>query len=201
MSIPESKLESWANQGATTSAKNTYNSIKQSLGHFTDIDIYLQGSYRNGTNIYADSDVDVVVEQNSQIKNLNLDNNQKVLNVLDSWKSVKRSIKGALVKYYGESLIKEGKKTIKILPQSGRLNADVVVSLNYYSGIIFFAPSESRYIINFPKDHFNNGAVKNKNTNYVYKKIVRIFKNARNVLIQKNRISTKTAPSYFKELK
>ncbi len=67
MAISESQLVTWSHQGATTSSANTYNSIKTCIDGVNwnaDIsyDIYLQGSYKNSTNIRANSDVDVVIE-------------------------------------------------------------------------------------------------------------------------------------------
>src|SRR5690349_6042638 len=68
MAIPRAQLETWANQGAVVAAQATHVSIRHALtavgtsavGH-RDLNIFLQGSYRNVTNVYADSDVDVVV--------------------------------------------------------------------------------------------------------------------------------------------
>ena len=71
MGIPESQLETWSRQGATTTAVSTHESIRKALSADTslityqDYDSYLQGSYRNSTNIRGDSDVDVVVQLNS----------------------------------------------------------------------------------------------------------------------------------------
>jgi hypothetical protein len=71
MAIPESQLETWCNQGATVTSSAAYTSIKAALGdpkskvRDLNTEIYLQGSYGNTTNIYADSDVDVVVQFNS----------------------------------------------------------------------------------------------------------------------------------------
>src|SRR5216683_814766 len=71
MSIPESQLETWCNQGATVTSAAAYASIKAALADpkskVRDLkpEIYLQGSYGNTTNIYADSDVDIVVQYNS----------------------------------------------------------------------------------------------------------------------------------------
>jgi tRNA nucleotidyltransferase (CCA-adding enzyme) len=71
MGIPQSQLEIWAKQGATVTAKSTHESIRNALAHErslikdrigSSVKIYLQGSYKNDTNIRADSDVDVVVE-------------------------------------------------------------------------------------------------------------------------------------------
>src|SRR5437870_11381300 len=71
MPIPESQLETWTHQGATTTAKSTHETIRRALAADSspikdkDFEIYLQGSYKNDTNIRGDSDVDVVVQLNS----------------------------------------------------------------------------------------------------------------------------------------
>ena len=73
--IPESQLEIWAKQGATVTAKATHESIRNALESNDSpikdriksggVEIYLQGSYKNDTNIRGDSDVDLVVELNT----------------------------------------------------------------------------------------------------------------------------------------
>jgi len=67
MRIPLSQLETWCHQGAIKSSSATCASIKHALTKSTcplanrGVDVFLQGSYPNSTNIYGDSDVDVVV--------------------------------------------------------------------------------------------------------------------------------------------
>jgi len=54
MPIPLSQLSTWSNQGGTTSAQQTHLSIRGLLENkYTGINTYLQGSYRNSTNIYG----------------------------------------------------------------------------------------------------------------------------------------------------
>ena len=67
MGIPESQFQRWANRGAVTTAKKTHASIRNALALHEwpgnlDHEVYLQGSYRNATNIRGDSDVDIVVQ-------------------------------------------------------------------------------------------------------------------------------------------
>lgn len=67
MPIPENQLAIWAKQGAIQSSASTYESIRNCIQNSTLNDdvyykIYLQGSYKNSTNIYGNSDVDIVVE-------------------------------------------------------------------------------------------------------------------------------------------
>lgn len=68
MPISQTQLETWSHQGAVQTAKDTHEVIRRGLtngrvsasGH--SYNVYLQGSYKNTTNIRGDSDVDVVVE-------------------------------------------------------------------------------------------------------------------------------------------
>jgi hypothetical protein len=70
MSVPESQLQTWSNQGAITTAQSTHTSIRNALSAYNwpvdvSYNIYLQGSYRNSTNFRGDSDEDVIVEVTS----------------------------------------------------------------------------------------------------------------------------------------
>ena len=68
--IPEDRLTAWSNQGGTTNSIAAHTSVRNALLandsglNRPDFEIFLQGSYRNSTNIRADSDVDVVVQLN-----------------------------------------------------------------------------------------------------------------------------------------
>jgi len=60
MAIPEAQLETWSHQGATVTSESTNGSIKTALESSNskiknkNTDIYLQGSYKNSTNIRFD---------------------------------------------------------------------------------------------------------------------------------------------------
>ena len=70
MPIPESTLEQWAAAVPPGQSSHTYDVIKTVFelhrwpAEMTH-DVYLQGSYRNDTNIRQDSDIDVVMELTS----------------------------------------------------------------------------------------------------------------------------------------
>jgi hypothetical protein len=70
MAIPESQLVTWSRQGTVKQSKDTYASIKASLEDGgapyagKNYSIFLQGSYCNDTNVYAESDVDIVIQSN-----------------------------------------------------------------------------------------------------------------------------------------
>jgi hypothetical protein len=71
MAIPESQLDTWSAQGAVQQSKTTYATVKGVLESSSapysarSHDSFLQGSYGNDTNVYADSDVDVVMRLSS----------------------------------------------------------------------------------------------------------------------------------------
>jgi hypothetical protein len=219
MTIPESQLQTWSNQGATTSAQQTHESIRTALSRYTwssgvTYEPYLQGSYRNVTNIRGDSDVDLVVELTS-VHYSNLTEAEKaqlgMTSAEYSWQGFRNDVIAALTSYYGVQYIDtSGSKSIKLLPNSGRLKADVVVAVTYRhyermrviaEGINFWTLPGWQQIYNFPKLHYDNGANKNSQpqTNGWYKPTVRVFKNARNRVAETNAFLPKRFPSYFIE--
>ena len=226
MAIPEAQLQTWSNQGATTSSATTYNSIKTCIeGHnWNDdvkFDIYLQGSYRNFTNIRGDSDVDVVVEFSSVFYSNKQEFSQEQLNAFNEYysdgkyslDSFKEAVIKKLKKYYGEAYVKVGNNSIKVLANSGRLDCDVICcaeyreyrsfsktnTSNYAKGIVFWTNETNEKVVNFPKLHFDNGASKNQSCNSNYKSTVRIIKNIKARLVNNGTISRSLAPSYFIE--
>lgn len=226
MGIPETKLETWSHQGAVTTAKNTHESIRNALKSHKwrnniDFEVYLQGSYKNNTNIRGDSDVDIIAQLNSAFRrNISaLPEPEKILykaafnSATYLNKNFRADVIQVLREYYGASIISEGNKSVKVSGGSGRLPADIVVCIQYrkyqrfldtknqryVEGILFYTLRENREVINFPKLHYENGVNKNSSTNGRYKPTVRVFKNARTFLVDKGVIAKNLAPSYFLE--
>ena len=232
MAIPESQLETWSKQGATVTAKATHESIRNALSSEKSpikdrisngsVEIYLQGSYKNDTNIRGDSDVDLVVELNTTFGHNahELPVDQKRLHDLayDSasydWNDLRADVITALENYYENRYVDDtGNKSLKLLAAPGRLKADIVPVVRFRKykhflgtdnfsserGIKFYHKATKRAIINFPHHHFNNGKDKNSEsrTNGWFKPTVRIFKNARAYLVDNNKLSKDIAPSYF----
>ena len=71
MAIPDAQLETWSHQGSVTQSSITYQIIRDALFDSSAayanklFDVFLQGSYGNDTNIFAESDVDVVIRLDS----------------------------------------------------------------------------------------------------------------------------------------
>jgi hypothetical protein len=67
MAIPESQFDTWSHQGSVTQSRDTYRTVRNALSTANAVyasrayEVFLQGSYGNDTNIYAESDVDTVI--------------------------------------------------------------------------------------------------------------------------------------------
>ena len=179
-------------------------------------DFYLQGSYRNDTNIRGDSDVDVVLEMTSTVKYDTSSLSQYEQGLVSAsfqpasydWNDFRRETLKALEAGFGSSMVGQGNKSIKLKADPPRLAADVVVCMqhrrytsysSYVEGITSWALRDELWIVNYPKEHYKNGAGKSARTWDRYKRTVRMFKNARNRLVSTGRISADLAPSYFVE--
>lgn len=225
MSLSESQLDTWSKQGAVTSAKRTHRSVRTAIDEYGlpdkyKKDIYLQGSYKNDTNIRGDSDVDIIIELNSiflpELSNLSSSEkreyNEYHRDATHNLSEFKNKVINALNEYYGSSSVSVNNKCIEV--DTPHLVGDVVVCQLYrlfhsfsrsdpYSncveGIVFWAEESGRKIINFPKPHFENGKIKHSSTDSNYKPLVRCYKNARTYLVEEGVISGDLAPSYFLE--
>jgi hypothetical protein len=225
MAIPESQLTTWSHQGSISQSSGTYQTIRNALlakdSGYADksFDIFLQGSYGNDTNIYAESDVDVVICLTSIFRyDLNqLDETQKqayqnyVSPATYTFEEFKKAVITNLQRQFGATSILVGKKAIKVKGNQNRRDADVVVcyeyrsfkSFNtnhtddYISGIIF--PTTSGEIINYPKQHSANLTSQHQSTNGNLKPMVRILKNMRSYMVEKGLLKDGIAPSYYIE--
>lgn len=163
--------------------------------------VYLQGSYRNHTNIAGDSDVDVVVET-SRVFYSDVPHEQLLRMGFPagafSWRQFRDEVHVALSAHYSAGRVHQGDKCIHVGGAGVRLNADVVPCCQYRrfvngnaEGITFWTGSGTQ-VVNYPEQHYWNGTAKNEACGGRYKRIVRVFKNARNA-------AGSAFPSYFLE--
>ncbi len=226
MPIPESQLDIWAHQGSVTQSSNTYNTVKSVLESSDapyakrEFTVFLQGSYGNNTNIYAESDVDIVIQLTSvfsfHLGALPIEQQSIFYQANSCWVAYnladfKREVLLHLQRKYGDA-VQISDKAIKIKANGSRRNVDVIVCMSfrnyqrfasvsdqqYVEGICFFNSSNIQ-IANYPKNHLANLTVKHQRTNGWYKPMVRIFKNIRTSLVQQGMIVASDAPSYFLE--
>ena len=225
MGIPESQLERWSHQGAVTTSKETYGTIKGALEdtaakyHHKDFEIYLQGSYGNDTNIYEESDVDIVVQLNSTFHSNkeSLPSDQFELHERDFGPAsyhigeFRKDVIDILSEHFGFSYIEDGKRSVKVHSFVYIREADVVVCTQYRKYDYYLGKSccsfvegmriynQGEEVINYPKLHTESLTLKQKGTHSRYKPLVRILKNIKTKLVELQAIEEKTAPSYFLE--
>ena len=226
MTIPLAQLETWSSRGSITQSKDTYATVKAALedanAKYPDrqFKVFLQGSYGNETNIYAESDVDVVIRYDGafyhDIKNRPPEEQEAFEKAYPgsgtySYKDFKEHVRQALVKKFGNA-VKPGTKAIRIEGSGNRRNADVIAAFeyrryhkfkglndeNHVTGMCFFT-SDGTQIANYPNQHCENLTVKHQATSDKFKPLIRIFKNARSKMVEKGLIAEGSAPSYYIE--
>lgn len=225
MGIPQSQLETWSGQGAVKQSADTYWTIRGALEDKStpydnrNFKVFLQGSYGNDTNIYAESDVDVVICYESaffhDLDELPPEQRQQFeAHFSDGtypYSKFRGHVEAAMRKAFGNS-VEPAKKAIKVKAGGARRSADVIVAFefrryyrfngaqdqNFATGICFFAQNGTR-IANYPKQHSENLTAKHQGTKQKFKPVVRIFKNMRSRLVDMGKLASGTAPSYFIE--
>ena len=99
--------------------------------------VFLQGSYKNDTNLGGDSDVDVVVRLASKLKprvvalsgeRLQEDGSHRF--ALERWQSFRDHAMKAMRARFGKA-VKSGRKTLKLPKGKIPADADLVVTLSY----------------------------------------------------------------------
>ena len=147
-------------------------------------EVFLQGSYGNDTNIYAESDVDVVIRTDSIYYYDTSALNPQELQTFNTsftaatftYAEYKSQVVQALQKSFGQNDANPGERAIKIKANGNRRSSDVIVATQfrrYYSGplgplyvpgICFFTSTGTR-IANYPKQHSANLTTKHQATN------------------------------------
>lgn len=225
MPIPESQLKTWSRQGSVAQSRDTYAIFKKTLEDSSSpyslksFESFLQGSYGNDTNVYRDSDVDVVMRLDSTWYH------DARLLPRDQYEAFEQGYPGTAD--YGLPQFKVqvaawlsqkfngvivGPKAIYIPGRGARRDCDVLVcarfkyyyhfigmsNQSYAEGICFFR-KDGTQIVNFPKQHSENCTEKHKATGQWFKPTVRIYKNMRNCIVDSNTLRDGAAPSYFIE--
>ena len=223
MSIPESQFETWSHQGATKSASEIYERIRRALMNDAvlsgrNFEVFLQGSYRNSTNIYGDSDVDVVVmlkdTYSSDYSRLDPYTRNRIqaneVSATYTFEDFRKDVSNAIRRAFPNHTILEGGKSIKIPRTLNNIPADVVPCISYrmhtsesrvgypaYIEGIWLRDIKRNYsVVSFPKQHYDNGVTKHGRSNQWYKPTIRIFKNAENCAEQRGLIQEGIASSY-----
>lgn len=195
----------------------TYQIIKEKLEQkfWFDVDIFLQWSYSNSTNIKKDSDIDIVICYKKtyffDISNLSETDkekyNQNKVPATYKFSQFKDDVENYLISIFWKQVERKN-KCIKINWNWIRVDADIVPcfphkrysSYNIVSAEWIQLISDTwESIISFPKQHKENWERKNQQTNENYKGFVRIIKNCKKNLVDNNKINDNLVSSFLLE--
>ncbi len=176
-----------------------------------DVRVFAQGSYRNRTNVRADSDIDIcVLCSDSYFYDL-----PKGMTSVDfgitpatyQYNQYKNDVEEALINYLGGSAVSRGNKAFDVHENTYRVDADVVPCFeyrlyqknhNYLQGTSFMT-DKGQFIFNFPEQNYENGVSKNDATGRQYKGLVRVIKCLRNLMSDNGYTAANKIPSYLIE--
>jgi hypothetical protein len=179
-----------------------------------DIDVFIQGSYKNNTNVRLYSDVDICVRLNSifttdyKFAPGSSDASEGIERATYTYAQFKSDLLKTLITAFGKSNVKRGNKAFNIAENTFRVTADVVPCIQhrryegpgiYTAGTSLWADNGTTWIHNFPEQHHANGILKNKATNGFFKDTVRVMKNLRNKMNEQGIVSAKPVASFFNE--
>ena len=116
----------------------------------------------------------------------------------ERWQSFRRLVLAALRANFGDA-VSTGRKSLKVAQGPIPAAVDVVVMVKCGNGSALYVPDEHRWAVSFPQQHHSKGASKERGSAGRYKRAARMFKAARNHLLESNAVAEDTAPSYFIE--
>ncbi|MXY93034.1 MAG: nucleotidyltransferase [Caldilineaceae bacterium SB0664_bin_27] len=210
MAISESTQARWSHHQAATTLTQAHLPIRAALDAYSwpsdmNYEVFLQGSYKNDTNLGQESDVDVVVRLNHRLRprvaklsGQQLQEDPSHHGAYQKWKSFRDHALKALRVSFGNAA-KSDRKTLKVPKGKIPADADLVVTLRYREGIAFYLPDERRWVVSFPQQHHARGVRKERAASNRFKRTIRMFKAARNRLVETKALTKDDAPSYFIE--
>jgi tRNA nucleotidyltransferase (CCA-adding enzyme) len=220
MNFTEQQLITWSKPVSTSEDQKCQNAINQITAALkakfgNKISVFLQGSYRNNTNVRLNSDVDIVMRYDDafypDLQRLSADdkaayNAQKSSAGYD-FDELKADTQAALKAVFNTDVERKN-KCIQVNGNTNRVTADVIpcfvlkrfktLQTIEAEGIKFYS-DDNHEIISFPNQHYTNGTTKTEQTFRLYKRMVRILKVINYRLIDNGTISDKLASSFFIE--
>jgi len=215
----EAKFERWAKppgEAEQQRCDRIATAIRQAIGasralQKRDIKVFVQGSYRNNTNVRQDSDVDVGVVCFDSFFHAFPEGKTKESFGLESatydYAQFKNEVGEALVAYFGPAAVSRGNKAFDIKERRNQVEADVAPFFehrryqsngSYISGVEL-RPDNGGRVINWPDQHYENGVRKNTQTGRRYKALVRILKSLRNEMDEAGHAVTKPIIGFLNE--
>jgi hypothetical protein len=182
-----------------------------------DVRVFAQGSYRNRTNVRADSDVDICVCcMDVFIPDYSVSNGLTAAMVGNIPATYTQSafiaaVGRALGAHFGAAQVRAGNKAFDVHANTYRVDADVVAAFEhrryfrvgtdrfaYYSGTNL-VPRIGMPIVNYPHHHYDCGVAKNTATHERFKGAARALKRLRLAMVGDNVAAAGPMASYLAE--
>lgn len=217
----ENQFREWAKPPGTTEEeriKNAERVIRDALKSYDalenrNISVFTHGSYQNNTNVRVDSDIDIaVVCHDVFFHDYPKGTTKETFGNIDgdySYKVFKNEVEDALVARFGRTAVKRGNKAFDVNENTYRVEADVAPFFEHrrystdgkYLIGVELRPDDEKppKIINWPKQHYENGISKNNITGKKYKSIVRVLKCLRNEMFDNNFHEANPIPGFLLE--
>ncbi len=215
----EAQFKQWAKPPSKTeedrcdnAVSAIHNAIKASDKlRARSVSVFVQGSYRNNTNVRKDSDVDIgILCRNTFFFKLPNGTTRETFDIAPAtyyYDEFKNDIEAALIRYFGRTAVSRGNKAFDIHETTYHVEADVAAFFEhrryqtdgtYLKGVELRTDKENYRIINWPEQHYQNGVNKNNATGKRFKAIVRVLKALANEMAE-NGIQAGNLPGFLIE--
>jgi hypothetical protein len=215
MPISEESLASWAQGPKATEqekCERVERAVKAAIAgdpqlQTLNVSVFLQGSYRNKTNVRQNSDVDICVRLDDVFFPDYPDGNDRTrfkdVPADITFSDFKAMVGGALERHFGKASVTRSDKAFKVHENTYRIDSDVVATFThrryvlrpdssfYHLDGIAFNSDSGKYIINWPDQNYDNGLAKHERTGRRFRKAVRILKRLRDLMITEDVAATK----------
>ncbi len=222
MKYTEKQLKAWTtplSQSEETRAENAIEMIRSAIHDYEElnemnIQVFMQGSYANNTNVWTESDVDVCIMLKDtfhcEYPEGGKDEDYGFTSSAFTFQEYRNLVKKALQEKF--KYINDGNKSLKISENTYHVQADVVpvfqlrnyryiksyVVDNFVEGT-WLVSKTGQEISNYPKVHIENGKNKNNITNHQYKALVRIMKHIKNNMVKDGKTDNDKITSFLVE--
>lgn len=153
------------------------------------VSVFAHGSYRNNTNVRADSDVDIgILCRDTIFFDLPQGRTPEDFGITAAtyeYERFKNEVEEALVEHFGRDAVKRGNTAFDLHATSYHVEADVAAFFEYrryqpdrtwLTGVELRTDKEKRRVVNWPEQHYENGVRKNDSTRTRFKSMVRVLK-------------------------
>lgn len=190
MPIPDIILENWSKPADDRKAKNAFALIRDMIkANMTGIDVIPFGSYANGTNVREDNPADMIVFiKDGGYNTRGADDvkyaRDRLFDALDgkTEMSFSKNDRGIMSKGFGNIV------PVKVVPF-------VRYGPEEEGGMVTYYHDKGKYGVSYPIQDRMNCDDKDVRTGGNYKKVIRMFKNARDLAVRKGLLGEGTCPS------